>query len=86
VTAEYRAKSRIYAYGTYTFGGGTFGDIYEGNLKSWFYLANAYADLGTWYVGVGIGCSYNILADFTDRNQTLSGRGYGRSPGEWHLA
>jgi len=49
VTAEYRAKSRIYACGTYTFGGGTFGDICEGNLKSWLFLANAYADLGTWY-------------------------------------
>ncbi len=91
VTAEYRAKSRVYAYGTYTFGGGTFGDIYEGNLKSWLFLANAYVDLGTWYcltpfVGVGVGGSYNILADFTDRNQTLSGRGYGRNPGDWNFA
>jgi opacity protein-like surface antigen len=92
VTGEYRSKSRVYAYGTYTDGGGgVFGDIYEGYLSSWVFLANAYVDLGTWYcftpfVGVGIGGSYNMLTDFTDRNQTLSGRGYGRNPGEWNLA
>jgi opacity protein-like surface antigen len=91
-TAEYRAKSRIYAYGTYTNGGGgVFGDIYEGNLKSWIFLANAYVDLGTWncftpFVGVGVGGAYNTLANFIDTNQTLSGRGYGRNPSEWHFA
>jgi len=60
-SGEYRAKSRIYAYGTYTDGGsGVFGDIYEGNLKSWVFLANAFVDLGTWecftpFVGAGVG-------------------------------
>lgn len=91
-SAEYRAKSRIHAYGTYTDGGsGVFGDEYEGNLKSWVFLVNAFVDLGTWecftpFVGAGVGGAYNTLADFIDLNQTFSGRGYGRNPSEWHFA
>lgn len=94
-TAEYRAKSRIHAFGSYTSGGGTFGDIYEGNLKSWLFLANAYVDLGTWncftpFVGAGIGAAYNTLADFVDTSAATPtggfGRGFGRNPSEWHLA
>lgn len=91
VSAEYRAKSRVTAYVTYTQGGGTFGDIYEGQLKSWIFLANAFVDLGTWecftpFVGFGIGAANNTLANFFDTNQTTSGFGFGRNPSEWHLA
>lgn len=92
VSAEYRAKSRIHAYGTYTDGGGgVFGDEYEGYLKSWIFLVNAFVDLGTWecftpFVGAGVGGAYNTLTDFVDLNQTLSGRGYGRNPSEWNFA
>ena len=73
VTGEYRAKSRVYAFGHYTSGGGYRLDTYEGYLKSWVFLANAFVDLGTWncftpFVGVGIGGAYNTLADFTDVN------------------
>ena len=60
VTGEYRAKTAVNAFGTYTFGAGTFGDAYQGNLSSWVALANAYVDLGTWwcitpFIGAGIG-------------------------------
>ena len=90
-TAEYRAKSRVYAFGSYTSGGGTFLDTYEGNLHSWVFLGNAYVDLGTWdcftpFVGVGVGGAYNTLSDFTDVNPSLAGRGIGRDPSEWHFA
>ena len=91
VSAEYRAKSRVNAYVSYSYGGGTYGDIYEGQLKSWIFLANAFVDLGTWecftpFVGFGIGAANNSLVDFFDTNQTTSGYGFGRNPSEWHLA
>jgi opacity protein-like surface antigen len=91
VTAEYRAKARVYAFGHYTDGGGYFLDTYEGNLKSWVILANAYVDLGTWYcltpfVGFGIGGAYNTLADFSDVNPSLAGWGVGRNPSKWNVA
>ena len=48
-------------------------DTYEGYLKSWVFLANAFVDLGTWncftpFVGSGIGGAYITLADFADVN------------------
>lgn len=86
-TAEYRAKSRVYAFVTYPPGGL---DEYQGYLKSWIFLANAFVDLGTWdcwtpFVGVGVGGAYNSLVDFSDVNPN-GGFGFGRSPSEWHLA
>jgi opacity protein-like surface antigen len=91
VTGEYRSKARVYAYGSYTSGGGTFLDTYQGNLSSWVFLANAYVDLGTWYcltpfVGVGVGGAYNTLSDFTDIGVPTGGNGVGRNPSEWHGA
>jgi opacity protein-like surface antigen len=86
-SAEYRAKSRVYAFVTYPPGGL---DEYQGYLKSWVFLANAFVDLGTWdcwtpFVGVGVGGAYNTLKDFTDVNPN-GGFGFGRNPSEWHLA
>jgi opacity protein-like surface antigen len=86
-TAEYRSKARTYSIVTYPPNGL---DTYEGHLKSWVFLGNAYVDLGTWecftpFVGVGIGAAYNTLADFSDINPN-GGFGFGRNPSEWHLA
>jgi opacity protein-like surface antigen len=86
-TAEYRSKSRVYAFVTYPPNGL---DTYEGYLKSWVFLANAYVDLGTWncftpFVGAGVGGAYNTLANFSDINPN-GGFGFGRNPSEWHLA
>ena len=91
LSAEYRSKSRVYAFGHYTFGGGTFLDTYEGYLNSVVVLANAFVDLGTWdcftpFVGAGVGVAYNMLTDFTDINPSNAGFGIGRNPGEWNLA
>ena len=90
-TVEYRANSRVYAFGQYTYNGGTFLDTYEGNLSSWVFLANAYADLGTWncftpFVGFGFGGARTTLSDFSDINPSLAGYGLGRNPSEWHFA
>ena len=86
-SAEYRAKSRVYAFVTYPPGGL---DEYQGYLKSWVLLANAFVDLGTWdcwtpFIGVGVGGAYNSLKDFSDVNPN-GGFGFGRNPSEWHLA
>jgi len=90
-TAEYRSKTRVYAFGHYTFGGGTFLDTYEGNLDSWVFLANAFVDLGTWncftpFIGAGIGGAYLTLSDFSDINPSNAGFGVGRNPSDWNFA
>jgi opacity protein-like surface antigen len=87
-TAEYRAKTRVYAFGSYP---PNFLDIYEGQLKSWVFLANAYVDLGTWYcltpfVGVGVGGAHLTLANFSDVNPLAGGFGFGRNPSVWNFA
>ena len=90
-TVEYRAKTRVKAFGSYTAGGGGT-DFYDGNLKSWVFLANGYVDLGTWncftpFLGVGVGATRNTMADLTDFNTNGGlGRGIGRNPSEWHFA
>ena len=90
VSVEYRAKTGIKAYGSYT-NGGTFGDYYEGNLKSWVFLVNAFVDLGTWecftpFIGAGIGAANVTMADLTDIGIGTSGRGRGRNSSEWNFA
>lgn len=90
VSAEYRAKSRVYAYVTNP-PVGNFGDIYEGHLKSWIFMANAFVDLGTWecftpFVGFGIGMARNSLVDFFDTSQANTGYGFGRNPSTWSFA
>jgi opacity protein-like surface antigen len=90
-SAEYRARTRLYSFGHYTSGGGTFLDTYEGNLKSYVFLVNGFVDLGTWncftpFIGAGIGGAYNTLSDLSDINPSLAGYGFGRNPSEWHMA
>ena len=93
-TLDYRAKSRVYAWGLYLPYSDGAGDSYQGYLSSWILLANAYVDLGTWncftpFVGVGIGTAYNKVSDFTDFGFGTApppGRGIGRDSSSWSLA
>lgn len=90
-TAEYRARQRVYAFGQYSLGGGTFLDTYEGYISSWVFLANTYVDLGTWncftpFVGFGIGGARVTMNNLSDINPSLAGYGIGRNPSEWHFA
>src|SRR4029079_9323276 len=60
VTAEYRAKAQFSTLGTFGGPGPVFVDQFQGNLKSYVFLANAFVDLGTWdcftpFVGLGVG-------------------------------
>ena len=96
-TAEYRFKSRFTALGHYQPAnpGPVYVDNYEGNLKSWVFLANAYVDLGTWncftpFVGAGIGGAWNTISDLTDTSPLTPGGGssfgVGRGNSKWNLA
>ena len=91
-TAEYRGRTQVNAHGYYDFATGS-GDAYQGYIKSWVFLANAYVDLGTWncftpYVGAGVGGAYNQLADFVDMGfgPASGGAGFGRNSANWSLA
>ncbi len=90
-TVEYRARTEVNAFGSYTNGGGTFGDSYHGYLKSWVFLVNAFVDLGTWecftpFVGAGVGGAYVTMADLTDTGIGTSGRGIGRNSSNLNFA
>jgi opacity protein-like surface antigen len=91
VTGEYRSKAQLNAFGEYTFGGGVFGDQYQGTLKSVVVLANAYVDLGTWwcltpFIGAGVGGAYNSINDLTDIGIFTSGAGIGPNVSSWSPA
>lgn len=91
LTAEYRAKSRFSAIGTTKPPTPYDINTYEGNLKSWLFLANAFVDLGTWncftpFVGLGVGAAWNQITDFKDLGILTGGHGYGRDTGQWNLA
>ena len=89
-TVEYRAKTQINARGVFDPITG-FGDAYQGYLKSWVFLANAYVDLGTWncfapFVGAGVGGAYNTMADLVDMGIGTTGAGFGRNSSQWSPA
>jgi opacity protein-like surface antigen len=75
ITGEYRGKSNFHGLDLITFdNGGTTGfgsDHYTGSKSEWLFLANAYADLGTWYcvtpfIGAGIGAAHVTTSGFQD--------------------
>jgi opacity protein-like surface antigen len=92
VTGEYRTKSALNAFGSYTNGGGgTDIDTYQGFLRSTVFLANGYIDLGTWncltpFIGAGVGFAYNTLDDFVDIGVPTAGSGIGRNSSSFNFA
>jgi opacity protein-like surface antigen len=96
VTGQYRGKTDFSALDFYDTDGipGT-GDEgtndYSAKKSEWLFLANAYADLGTYagitpYVGAGIGGSRNTISNFIDNNVITGGGGYAGSESQWELA
>jgi opacity protein-like surface antigen len=89
VTGEYRGGANFHGLDLISFpNGGTTGfgsDVYTASKSEWLFLANAYADLGTWYcitpyIGAGIGTARVQIANFLDQGvSSLAGGGVGPS-------
>jgi opacity protein-like surface antigen len=87
VTGQYRGNANFHGLDVTSFpNAGTPGfgaDTYNASKSEWLFLANAYADLGTWwcitpYVGAGIGTARVTIANFTDSGiASLTGGGVG---------
>jgi opacity protein-like surface antigen len=73
ITGEYRASSKGKAIGSYTefCPGGRCFDVYDFDHQAQVFLANIYADLGTWwcltpFVGVGVGSARHQVSAIHD--------------------
>ena len=93
VTGEYRGKANFHGLDIVTSGGNTYTDEYRASKSEWLFLANIYADLGTWwyvtpFVGVGVGGSYNTISNFIDVCTTCPGGGVatGSAESKWNFA
>jgi opacity protein-like surface antigen len=76
VTGQFRGNANFHGLDVITFpNGGAIGsgaDTYSASKSEWLFLANAYADLGTWwcitpFVGVGIGTARVQISNFVDQ-------------------
>jgi len=92
VTGQYRGNTNFHGLDiiAYPNGGTATGygsDVYNAQKSEWLFLANAYADLGTWwcltpYIGAGIGTARVQIANFTDQGVNYlfpAGNGVGPS-------
>lgn len=95
ITGEYRGAASFSGIDVVSFNGTPVGvDQYTGKKSEWLLLANAYADLGTWwnvtpFVGAGIGTSRNTISGFTDTCPVGCGGGsvaYGGTASKWNFA
>ena len=97
VTGEYRGNSQFFGTNAITFPGGIGTDTYHATKSEWVVLANAYADLGTWwcitpFIGAGVGGARVSIANFTDQRITNLGSGaqpgleFGDNVSKWNLA
>ncbi len=93
VTGQYRGKTEFSALDFYSNPSlGQYGtNQYHAKKSEWLFLANAYADLGTFsgitpYLGAGIGASRNTISNFTDDNVLNNGGGYASDGSKWNLA
>lgn len=96
-TGEYRSQTDYRAIQSYgpTFCGAPSGrcyDTYNGKVGAAVFLANGYADLGTWagitpYVGVGLGLANLRYANLTDMSaQPAGGFGYAQNGSKTNFA
>lgn len=84
VTGEYRGSTNFHGLDLISFPTGFGADNYNASKSEWLFLANAYADLGTWwcitpYIGAGIGTARVAISNFTDTGITVAGAGAGPS-------
>jgi len=96
VTGEYRGETGFHGLDTWTDGGGDARfNNYTAKKSEWLFLANIYADLGTWYsftpfIGAGIGASRNTIHSFRDMGTTGTGGSptlaYADAASKWNFA
>lgn len=93
ISVEYRGASDFNATDFVRYGGPNnfYTNDYSAKKTEWLMLANAYADVGTFYgitpyVGAGIGASRNTISGFRDVNVERSGAGYAGDASQWNFA
>jgi opacity protein-like surface antigen len=92
VTAEWRGKAAFRGLDIVSNGGAVVGtDEYRASKSELLFLANVYADLGTWwcitpFIGAGIGVSRNTISGFTDINTPTAGVAYAPEASKWQMA
>jgi opacity protein-like surface antigen len=75
-----------------SFNGAVIGtDEYRASKSEWVAMANAYADLGTWWcmtplIGAGIGMSRNTILNFVDINTPNLGVAFAPTASKWDFA
>ena len=101
ITGEYRGKSNYSGLdvitGTGPFTGFVGTDQYSATKSELLFLANAYADLGTWwcvtpFVGAGVGTARVSVSNFTDTGDFINGGlqnhsfNYAGEASQWNFA
>jgi len=97
ITGEYRGNSQFLGKDSITYPGGFGTDTYHASKSEWVVLANAYADLGTWwcmtpFIGAGVGGARVSIANFTDQGIAIQGGpvlpalAFGDNVSKWNFA
>ncbi|MBU0583703.1 MAG: outer membrane beta-barrel protein [Alphaproteobacteria bacterium] len=91
LTVEYRGKSDFEALDWVDDGTVVTTNDFRAKKSEWLFLANAYADVGTFYgitpyVGAGIGASRNTISNFRDINIITGGGAYADEETKWNFA
>jgi opacity protein-like surface antigen len=92
ITGEYRSRANMHGLDIYSFNGVASGtDEYHASKSEWVVMANAYADLGTWwcvtpFVGAGVGMSRNTISNFVDINTPNLGVAFTPDASKWDFA
>lgn len=92
ISVEYRGATDFSALDRVRFGAAApYTNDYKAKKSEWLFLANAYADVGTFYgitpyVGAGIGASRNTISGYRDINIINGGGSYAAAASKWNLA
>lgn len=92
INVEYRGATDFAALDRVRFGAAApYTNDYSAKKSEWLLMANAYADVGTFYgitpyLGAGIGASRNTISDFRDINNINGGGGYANTTSKWNFA
>ena len=92
ITGEYRSKASFHGLDIVRFNGAVIGtDEYRASKSDILFMANLYADLGTWwcitpFIGVGVGANYSTIASFVDINTPNAGVAYAKDYSKFSLA